>query len=78
MEPLPTTSCPQCCEIRKAQGFDVVVDVTKPLCISCATWKADNEYVNSLVYKAWIASIPTTSIEAIIEWIRLNPPPSRS
>lgn len=72
------TRCPTCTSVRKAQGFTVDVDPNQPLCVACATAKADKDYVESAAYRAWVASIPKTSIETAMAWVQANPPPSRS
>jgi hypothetical protein len=77
---LKPTSCPNCLQVRKSQGFAVVIDPTpQPLCASCAEWKASQDYIASPEYQAWLATIPTgMTTEETIEWTKNNPAPSRT
>lgn len=49
------------------------------LCSSCAEWKANQDYVASNEYQAWLSSMPQTmTMEEHIEWAKQNPPPPRN
>ena len=48
------------------------------LCSSCAEWKANQDYIASDEYQAWLSSMPQNmTMEEQIEWMTTNPPPSR-
>lgn len=70
--------CPKCAAVRLTQGFDVVVDESKPLCPSCSEWEANKQYIESAAYTEWIASRPEgLTIEQAIAWMEANPPPAK-
>lgn len=78
MQPLQSTSCPNCITVRKSQGFSVIIDDTQPLCDSCAKWKADDDYFKSEAYVTWMASMPQgLTLEEMTEWVKSHPPPPR-
>jgi hypothetical protein len=58
-------SCPECCRVRKSQGYSVVIDLTQSLCASCAEWKANQDFLASPEYQAWL-----------VEWVKEHPAPS--
>lgn len=71
--------CPTCCRVRQTQGFNVVVDNTKPLCAACNEWEANKQYIESAEYQQWLASRPENlTMEQIIAWMEENPPPLRN
>lgn len=70
--------CPACNTLRLAQGFTVTVDENNPLCSSHAAAKQTLDYIQSVAYQAWLASIPEgLSISEQGAWITANPPPGR-
>lgn len=69
-------SCPECCRVKKSQGYSIVIDESKPLCYSCHQDKKGRDYYESIEFQDWFASYPSfTTLEAHTEWIKANPPP---
>lgn len=70
------TTCPDCSQIQRTQGFEVVVDETQSRCAECAEQKRVREFHASDVYQAWLASRPAIMTnEEYAVWVAEHPAP---